>query len=94
MTYGEKLRELRTAAGLTEPKLAAKSGVSYWALHDYALGRRRPSLAAAAKIARALEASCDAFAECDDIAGPVKTGRPASRGTGRGKESEHDPRIG
>ena len=80
MTYGEKLRELRTAAGLSEPKLAAKSGVSYWALHDYALGRRRPSLAAAARIARALGTSCDVFAACEDIAGPVKnTGKSGGR---------------
>lgn len=85
MTYGEKLRELRTAAGLSEPKLAAKSGVSYWALHDYALGRRRPSLAAAARIARALGTSCDTFAECDDIAGPLKNPKKARNGRQKGK---------
>jgi transcriptional regulator with XRE-family HTH domain len=73
MTYAQKLRELRDAAGLSEMKLAAKSGVSYFAIHDYGIGRRRPGFAAAAKIARALGTSCDAFVECEDVAGPVKS---------------------
>jgi hypothetical protein len=42
-------------------------------LHDYARGRRHPGFAPAAKIARALEVSCDVFVDCEDVAGPVKT---------------------
>jgi transcriptional regulator with XRE-family HTH domain len=83
MTYAQKLRELRDAAGLSEMKLAAKSGVSYFALHDYAIGRRRPGFAAAAKIARALGTSCDVFADCEDIAGPVKTAPTKARSRAR-----------
>ena len=69
MTFAEKLRELRDAKGISEAKLAAASGVAFGALHDYGLGRRKPSLAAAVKLAKALGVTCEAFADCEDIAG-------------------------
>jgi transcriptional regulator with XRE-family HTH domain len=68
MTFAAKLRELRDAAGLSEAKLAQASGVSFAALHDYGLSRRKPSFAAVVKIARALGVTCEAFADCTDIA--------------------------
>lgn len=67
MTFAEKLRELRDAAGFSEAKLAEASGVSFSSIHEYGLGRRSPSLAAAVKIARALETTCEAFADCEDV---------------------------
>ncbi len=76
MTFAEKLRELRDAAGLSEAKLAKLSGVPFASLHDYGLGRRKPSLAAAVKIARALGVTCEAFADCDDVGGAEEAGRP------------------
>jgi transcriptional regulator with XRE-family HTH domain len=69
MTFREKLRELREAVGLSEAKLAKACGIPPGTLHNYCIGVRRPSLAAAAKIARALGTTCDVFAECSDIAG-------------------------
>jgi transcriptional regulator with XRE-family HTH domain len=71
MTFAEKLRELRDAAHISEAKLAKASGVSFAALHDYGLGRRKPSVAAAAKIARVLGVTCDAFTDCEDVAGEL-----------------------
>jgi transcriptional regulator with XRE-family HTH domain len=88
MTFAEKLRELRDAAGLSEAKLAQASGVSFASVHEYGLGRRKPSLAAAVKIARALGVSCEAFADCEDVAGEPapKAGRPKKpRGRQKGK---------
>jgi DNA-binding XRE family transcriptional regulator len=83
MTFADKLRELRDAAGLSEAKLAKLSGVPFASLHDYGLGRRKPSLAAAAKIARALGVTCEAFMECEDVAGapppPEKSKAPKPR---------------
>jgi transcriptional regulator with XRE-family HTH domain len=81
MTFAEKLRELREAAGLSEAKLAELSGVSFGAVHNYGLGLRRPTFEAAAKLARALGVTCDAFAACDDIAGSRLDGE-AQQGVG------------
>src|SRR5438477_11953429 len=69
MTFAERLRELRTAAGLSEAKLAAASGIPFGTVHVYTMGRRKPSFAAVLKIARALGVSCEAFAECSDLTG-------------------------
>lgn len=68
MTFSEKLRELRQTAGLSEADLAARSGVSFGAVHNYGLGYRAPTFAAVVRLARALGVTCEAFAECEDIA--------------------------
>jgi transcriptional regulator with XRE-family HTH domain len=68
MTFAEKLKELREAAGLSEAKLAEKSGLTFASVHGYGLGRRTPSFPAVLKIALALGMTCEAFAECDDMA--------------------------
>jgi transcriptional regulator with XRE-family HTH domain len=69
MTFAEKLRELRDARGLSEARLADASGLPLATLHNYGLGRRKPSLAAAVKLARALGVDCTAFADCEDVTG-------------------------
>lgn len=79
MTFAEKLREMRTAARLSEAKLAELSGVSFGAVHNYGLGIRKPSFAAAVKLARALGATCEAFAECSDLAETEKKPAPKKR---------------
>lgn len=70
MTFSEKLRDLREAAGMSEKALADAAGLPFGTLHNYVLGTRRPSFAAVVKIARALGTTCDAFAECSDIDHP------------------------
>jgi transcriptional regulator with XRE-family HTH domain len=67
MTFAERLRSLRDAAGLSEAKLAAASGVSFASIHEYGLGRRMPSFVAVVKIAGALGLDCTAFADCEDV---------------------------
>jgi transcriptional regulator with XRE-family HTH domain len=61
MGFAQRLRELRDRAGLSEAKLAEASGVSFASIHEYGLGRRKPSFEAVGKIARALGVSCEAF---------------------------------
>ena len=69
MTFAEKMRELRDAAGLSEMKLAELTGIAFGTFHNYAIGRRPAPFAAVVKIAKALGVSCEAFAGCDDITG-------------------------
>ena len=77
MTFAQKLRALRDAAGLSEAKLAQASGISFASIHEYGLGRRKPSFEAVVKIAAALETTCEAFASCEDISGNSSPrGRP------------------
>lgn len=81
MTFAERLRQLRDEAGLSEAKLAELSGVSFASVHEYGLGRRKPSLAAAVKLARALGVDCTAFADCEDVGGPdLAPAKPPARG--------------
>jgi transcriptional regulator with XRE-family HTH domain len=71
-TFAKCLRDYRDKAGLSEAKLAEASGVKLGALHEYGLGRRKPSFAAVVKIARALGLTCEAFADCSDLDEPAK----------------------
>jgi transcriptional regulator with XRE-family HTH domain len=72
MKFAEKLRMLRDQAGLSEAKLAKASGVTLASVHEYGLGRRKPSFEAVVKLARALGVTCEAFADCEDVAGTMK----------------------
>ena len=56
MTFGEKLRELRKAAGLTLAALSAAADIGLPTIKDYEGNRRMPSLAIAQRIAAALGA--------------------------------------
>jgi putative transcriptional regulator len=89
MRFADKLRELRTAAGLSEAKLAEAAGVSFGAVHNYGLGIRQPTFAAVVKLARALGVTCETFADCEDIAGdaepPGQAGAPKGRAAAGGK---------
>lgn len=64
MTFGEKLRELRKAAGMTIRELSDRSGVPESTLYQYASGRRVPSFPIAVAIAKALGADANAFQNC------------------------------
>lgn len=82
MLFKDRLRQLRDGAGLSEARLAKASGVSFSAIHDYGMGRRLPSFAAVVKIAHALGITCEAFADCEDIAGGLKepaAAKPAAK---------------
>jgi transcriptional regulator with XRE-family HTH domain len=68
-TFGEKLKELRVAAGMTQAGLAESSGVPIGTIRDYEQGKRDPLLSTAQKLGRALGHGLDVF---DDVAPGVK----------------------
>ena len=67
MTFAEKLRLLRDKAGLSEAKLAKAAGLPFATVHNYGLGRRKPSLAAGVKLAAALGKDSRIWDDCDDL---------------------------
>src|SRR4051812_25620069 len=87
MTFGEKLKELRLARGLTQPQVVESTGVGLQTLKDYEGNRRSPSLEIAQKLAAALGVGCEAFNGCEfrhagQSPAKLPTG-PARRRTGR-----------
>jgi transcriptional regulator with XRE-family HTH domain len=79
MTFGQKLRELREAKGLSREALAQASGVPFGTIHGYEISRRAPALAATIKLAKALGVDCTAFADCDDIDGSKPAKKPTAK---------------
>lgn len=74
--FGVKLRELRSAAGLSQAALADLAGVSQRAVAHWEQGLRQPTWDAVQALAKALGVDCRAFVT-DDAATPPK---PAPRG--------------
>jgi transcriptional regulator with XRE-family HTH domain len=70
MTFGQKLVELRTAAGLSQPQLAKKCCVTVWALRAWEHDRRHPTWKALLDIAEALGVQAEAFKECRNAPRP------------------------
>lgn len=60
--FGSALRAARERAGLTQPELEARSGVSVPAIARYEAGRRAPALAEALVLAQLLGFSLDDLA--------------------------------
>lgn len=88
-TFGETLRQLRLAAGLSLRDLARLTLSSKSHLHDFETGRGRPSIATAARLDEALRAG-GALAELAPTASglaltpaqlPGTAGRPVDAGT-------------
>jgi len=71
--FGERLRELRRAAGLSQPRLAKAAGVSVSAVRDFEQGRREPTFGTLVKLAAGLGLSLSAFDP------PTVTPRPARK---------------
>jgi transcriptional regulator with XRE-family HTH domain len=106
MTFGEKLKELRVQAGLTQAQLAEVSSVPLGTIRDYEQGKRDPLLSTAQKLARALKQSLDVFppearGKAEDIPRTGRTAGAAPR-PGRGKRprkaaaagKEREPKSG
>jgi transcriptional regulator with XRE-family HTH domain len=66
MEFGERLAELRRAAGLTQASLAERAGVHVAQLGRYEAGKTEPTLGALRRLAVALSVSCDALVFGDD----------------------------
>lgn len=61
ISFGERLRELRTAAGLNSMELADRSGLRLRNLMAMEGGKVRPTFEDACKLADALDVSLDEF---------------------------------
>jgi transcriptional regulator with XRE-family HTH domain len=81
MTFGKRLRKLRTDAELTQEELAAKSGMTRSSIAKFERDEREPLLTTANRLAKALGVDCTAFQ--DDQAEPKKPAKP-KRKKGKG----------
>ncbi len=61
MTIGAKIKEVRTHFGLTQKKLAEKSGLAEITIRQYENGKREPKIEALLKIANALDVAVVVF---------------------------------
>jgi transcriptional regulator with XRE-family HTH domain len=77
MTFGDKLKELRTGRGLTQERLADAAGVPIGTIRDYEQGKRDPLLSNAQRLAGALGVSLDVFPGPGGGTAPAGTSAPA-----------------
>lgn len=87
-TFGEKLRELRTAADMTQAALADVSGVPVGTIRDYEQGKRDPLLSTAQKLAHALDHTVEVF---DSVAPGVQGKVAPSASRGRPRKADDVP---
>jgi transcriptional regulator with XRE-family HTH domain len=74
--FASRLRELREVAGLTQPQLAERAGLSKGGIADLEQGRREPAWSTVLALAGALEVSCEAFTQEPGDVEPRGKGRP------------------
>lgn len=82
--FGARLRDLRSAAGLSQAQLAEKAGMNVFGVAKLEQGQREPSWATVLALAGALNVECTAFsrpAEKAPAAGapPVPAVEPESK---------------
>jgi DNA-binding transcriptional regulator YiaG len=66
-TFAQRLKELREKAGLSQPELATRCGLSVWTLRGWEQGRRLPNCYGTLAILRALGVGAEAFGGCDGM---------------------------
>ncbi len=71
-TFGEKLRELRVAAGMTQEALARAAGLSLGNVRNYEQGLREPRWQNLFQLAAALGVSTNVFAVCVGTEAPAE----------------------
>lgn len=77
-SFGIKLKELRTAAGLTQAALAEKAGVSKGGIANIEQGIREPVWSTIVALAAALGVDCSAFQQSPPTA-ETEVKKPAKR---------------
>jgi transcriptional regulator with XRE-family HTH domain len=89
MSFGQHLRGLREAAGLSRPELARKASVPVGTLRNWEADRGFPGLPALLRLAGALGVPVERFAEgVEDPAGDE--GPPGEDLAGRGRGRRRD----
>jgi transcriptional regulator with XRE-family HTH domain len=79
MTFADKLRQLRDAAGLTQEQMAERSGITLWTIRGYEQGRRDPNWKGMLSLAKALNVAAEVFCECDESTPEKQSARPRGR---------------
>jgi len=92
--FAARMKELRRAAGLTQPELASKTGLSKSYVADLEQGRYEPSWSTVLAMATALGVKCDAFTEPPASSEPQGRGRPSSKSTDDSKPESGKPKKG
>jgi transcriptional regulator with XRE-family HTH domain len=88
MTFAEKLRQLRDAAGLTQEQMAERSSINLWTIRGYEQGRREPNWKGVLSLAKALDVAAEVFSECDESTPEEQSAR--TRGRPRKPEAPAD----
>jgi transcriptional regulator with XRE-family HTH domain len=83
--FAGRLKDLRTAAQLTQEQLAAKAGLTKDGIAQLEQGRREPTWATVLALAGALGVTCEAFTKEPEKREPAKRGRPPARERGKVK---------
>jgi transcriptional regulator with XRE-family HTH domain len=73
VAMGERLQELRQAAGMSQTELADATGIPVGSLRNWERGRRKPTLDAAAKLATAIGCTLGQLAGTEPM--PKKGGK-------------------
>jgi len=81
-TFGQRLKRLREAKGLSQAKLAVAAGVSPGSLRNAEYDRREPLIGLAAKIAAALGVTLDELV--GRASPPAVNEGPAAKGRRKG----------
>jgi transcriptional regulator with XRE-family HTH domain len=89
MAFGQRLQELRKAAGMSQTELAARSGTAIDTLRKWEQGRTLPSIEAAARLATALGVSLDQLGGTAGAGGPARK-KPRGRLAGPGMPPAED----
>lgn len=78
--FGERLKAVREAAGLTQDQLAERAGLYKFSIAKLEQGVREPTWATVQTLARALGVTCDAFTD-PELQPPAESepARPRSR---------------
>ena len=90
-TFALRLKELRTAAGITQPELAEKAGMSKGGIADLEQGRREPAWGTVIALAAALGVKTDEFLK---PASEATTAAPRGRPTHSASHGEPEDVAG
>lgn len=89
--FGDRLRELREAANLTQQSLGEKAGLTRDGVAQLENGRRKPSWETVLALSEALGISCEAFAqEPSQPAQEPRKGRPPKKSAGGDDQGESE----
>ncbi len=79
MLFGQRLKQLRADAEMTQETLADSAGIPLSSLRGYEQSQRIPGFGAIVKLAQSLGVDCRSFADCEDISDEPPPAKPAGK---------------